>query len=102
MESYTDMFVCIDEVEKLREEKVKAEDIKDRAMGLLKDKEREFGSQQRQFESELGLAQQQLKQYMEQLQTSECVESSPSVVKIRYTHMWQSYINQKYESLPGK
>lgn len=70
----------------LKEEKGKAEDIKERALSFLKDKE----ANQRHLESELGLAQQQVKQYKEQLQNlatdstdPAVIKSSPSVVKIR-------------------
>lgn len=75
--------ISVEEVEKLKEEKTKAEDIKDRALALLKDKEREFLAQQRQHETDLSLAQQQLKQYMEQVHSSDSAEASSSVVKIR-------------------
>lgn len=75
-----------DEIEKLKEEKTKLEDIKERAMAVLKDKEREFAAKQQQLESDLGMAQQQAKQYMDQLHGmgSDSAEASPSVVKIRY------------------
>ncbi|XP_053393728.1 RB1-inducible coiled-coil protein 1-like isoform X2 [Mercenaria mercenaria] len=74
-----------EQIEMLKEEKSKAEDIKERALTFLKDKE----ANQRHLESELGLAQQQVKQYKEQLQSlgSDSVDpsitkSSQSVVKI--------------------
>lgn len=76
--------ICLaEEIEKLKEEKVKAEDIKERALAFVKDKEREFSTQQRQYESELGLVKQQLKHHMEQLHSSDTVDESASVVKIR-------------------
>lgn len=75
-----------DEIEKLKEEKTKLEDIKERAMAVLRDKEREFAAKQQRLESDLDVAQQQAKQYMDQLHGmgSDSAEASPSVVKIRY------------------
>ncbi|XP_060577554.1 RB1-inducible coiled-coil protein 1-like isoform X3 [Ruditapes philippinarum] len=73
------------QIETLKEEKSKAEDIKERALSFLKDKE----ANQRLLESELGLAQQQVIQYKEQLQNLApdssditVTKSSSSVVKI--------------------
>ena len=68
-------------LDRLKEDKAKAEDIKDRAMSLLQDKEREFSANQRRWESDLALSEQQLEQYKEQLQIMSA-SSSPSVVQI--------------------
>lgn len=71
-------------IDSLKEEKAKAEDIKERALSFLREKE----ATQRHLESELGLAQQQVKQYQEQLQAMSSDSSDPvaaksqSVVKI--------------------
>lgn len=80
------LFYILEHIALLKEEKAKAEDIKERALSFLKEKE----ASQRHLESELGLAQQQVKQYQEQLQSlgSDSLEpnitkSSQSVVKIR-------------------
>ncbi|XP_060602377.1 RB1-inducible coiled-coil protein 1-like [Ruditapes philippinarum] len=74
-----------EQIETLKEEKSKAEDIKERALSFLKDKE----ANQRLLESELGLVQQQVIQYKEQLQNMASdssditvTKSSSSVVKI--------------------
>ena len=69
--------------ERMKDEKLKAEDIKDRALSLLQDKEREFTANQRRWESELALGQQQLTQYKEQLEIMSG-SSTPSVLQIRY------------------
>ena len=68
-------------LDKLREEKAKADDVKERALSLLQDKEREFSANQRRWESDLLLGEQQLEQYKEQLQIMS-VSASPSVVQI--------------------
>ena len=66
----------------MKEEKVKAEDIKDRALSLLQDKEREFTANQRRWESDLALGQQQLVQYKEQLEIMSA-SSAPSILQVR-------------------
>ena len=66
----------------MKDEKLKAEDIKERALSLLQDKEREFTANQRRWESELALGQQQLMQYKEQLEIMSG-SSTPSVLQIR-------------------
>ena len=66
----------------MKDEKLKAEDIKERALSLLQDKEREFTANQRRWESELALGQQQLTQYKEQLEIMSG-SSTPSVLQIR-------------------
>ena len=66
----------------MKDEKLKAEDIKDRALSLLQDKEREFTANQRRWESDLALGQQQLTQYKEQLEIMSG-SSTPSVLQIR-------------------
>ena len=66
----------------MKDEKLKAEDIKERALSLLQDKEREFTANQRRWESDLALGQQQLTQYKEQLEIMSG-SSTPSVLQIR-------------------
>ena len=73
-------------MDQLKEEKSKSDNIKDRAMVLLQEKELEYGNNQRMLESELGLARQQVVQYQEQLQALNpevTSASSPSVINIR-------------------
>ena len=66
----------------MKDEKLKAEDIKERALSLLQEKEREFTANQRRWESDLALGQQQLTQYKEQLEIMSG-SSTPSVLQIR-------------------
>ncbi|XP_052258142.1 RB1-inducible coiled-coil protein 1-like isoform X2 [Dreissena polymorpha] len=75
-----------EDMQTLLEEKCKAEDVKERALSLLKEKEREFGSRQWQLENQLHLCQQELHSFKEQVFSmaghSDNTLSSPSVVNI--------------------
>ena len=82
-ELYITVYFISEILDKLREEKSKAEDVKERALSLLQDKEREFSANQRRWESDLLLSEQQLEQYKEQLQIMSA-SASPSVVQIVY------------------
>ncbi|XP_033736937.1 RB1-inducible coiled-coil protein 1-like [Pecten maximus] len=91
-------------IEKLKEEKAKFEDMKNRAMSHLNDKEREFAACKRQMESDVAMVRQQLTEYQTQLQpvSHMQVSTSPSVMNISTTEDKESRINELEETVKFK
>ncbi|KAJ8306226.1 hypothetical protein KUTeg_016771, partial [Tegillarca granosa] len=73
-------------IEKLTEEKSKLDDIKNRAVSHINDKDRELSTMKKQLDDELALKNQQIAQYQQQLESVSQmqVSSAPSVLEISH------------------